>query len=159
MISSPSRYINFEVMKHRNSICQINIDRDREVIRLYQQAKRMVEWPTTTAKICAYVSQMPTQIYYLSFDAAYRYVCNRKKGKVQQFGKFQKMKQSLCEAFFSDYLEVERQAQLQGKHKSVYSLVEATLERPGPHLGIAPTYIRKILSAYFRSHKSPFITR
>ncbi len=144
-------------MKHKNSISQINIDRDREVIYLYQKAKRLVEWPTTTAKICDYVSQMPAPCYYLSFDTAYRYVCRRLKGEIPKFGKFQQKKQSLCEAFFCEFQNVRLQRQ--GAELSTYRLVEITLEQPAPHLGIAPRYIQKLVSAHFKKMKSPIITK
>lgn len=138
-------------MKHVNSISQINIERDREIIRLFQKAKRLVPWPTTTTKICCFISRMPTPCYYLSFDAAYRYVSLRLKGKIPKFGKYQQMKQSLCEAFYIDFLEVKRQKQ--DENLCTYRLVELALLRPAPHLGIAPNYIQKKIAAYYKQSR------
>lgn len=146
-------------MKHVNSISQIKIDRDREIIRLYQQAKRMVQWPTTTAKICDYVSQMSTQCYYLSFDAAYRYVRQRLKGKVPKGGKYQQQKNDLLESFYQEYLAMQQYEASRGNRKSVYTLVEITLLRPAPSLGLTSKYIQEIISAHVRSLKTPFITK
>lgn len=146
-------------MKHVNSISQIKIDRDREIIRLYQQAKRVVQWPTTTAKICDYVSHMPTPCYYLSFDAAYRYVSKRLKGIIPKCGKYQEQKKALLESFYNDFLLTLEHERSQGSRKSVYLLVEITLQRPAPSLGLTSKYIQEIISAHVRTIKSPFITK
>lgn len=146
-------------MKHVNSISQIKIDRDRYIISLYQQAKRMVEWPTTTAKICEYVSQMPTPCYYLSFDAAYRYVSKRLKGIIPKCGKYQQQKKALLESFYNEYLLISEHEQSQGRQKSVYLLVEITLERPAPCLGLTAKYIQEIISAHVRKINTPFFTK
>lgn len=146
-------------MKHVNSISQIKIDRDREIIRLYQQAKRVVQWPTTTVKICDYVSHMPTPCYYLSFDAAYRYVSKRLKGIIPKCGKYQQQKKALLESFYNDFLLTLEHERSQGSRKSVYLLVEITLQRPAPSLGLTSKYIQEIISAHVRTIKSPFITK
>lgn len=148
MISSVTAWLIFAPMKHKHSITQINIDRDREMLLLYHRAKRLVQWPTTTAKICEYVSKMPTSCYYLSDMAAYRYVSNRLKGKVPKFGIYQQMKQRLCEAFFIDFLDVRSKDV--NKDKSLIYLVIITLERPGPNLGLTPRYIQEKISAQLK---------
>ena len=134
-------------MKHPNSISQINIDRDKEMYSLYQKAKRMVEWPTTTAKVYEFVSQMPTSCYYLSFDAAYRYIRLKLKGKKQKFGKTQQRKRDLFESFYQEFLNVKRQ--YEGQQVSIYRLVEIALEHPAPHLGMSAACIRKKIKKYF----------
>nr|WP_297658394.1 hypothetical protein [uncultured Prevotella sp.] len=141
-------------MKHVNSISQIKIDRDLEIIRFYQQAKRMVEWPTTTAKICEYVSRMPTECYYISFDAAYSYVRKRLKGIIPSFGIYHQQKKVLFEAFFQEYQDLAAHYREQGKKQCVYNIVELALERPAPNLGLSAKYIQGIISAHFKNLKS-----
>lgn len=143
--------INFVGMKHPNSISQINVKREKEMILLFNRAKRMVQWPTTTTKICEYVAQMPTSCYYLSDITAYRYVLRRLKGEKPSFGKRQRGKQSLCEAFFNDFDEVRRMEK--HKDKSISHIVDITLERPAPNLGLTPKYIQEKISAYFNKRK------
>ncbi len=159
MINSPTRLINFASMKHVNSISQIKIDRDREIIRLYQEAKRVVQWPTTMAKICDYVSQMPTPCYYISFDAAYSYVRKRLKGIIPKYSKYRHQKKTLLESFYNDFLLTAEHERSQGNQKSVYLLVEITLQRPAPCLGLKANYIQKIISTHVRTLNSPFITK
>lgn len=144
-------------MKHVNSISQIKIDRDREIIKFYQQAKRMVEWPTTTAKICDFVSRMPTDCYYLSFDAAYNYVRKRLKGIIPKFGIHQQQKKALFEAFYLEYQGLAEYYTMIGEKQSIYNIVGIALERPAPNLGITSRYIQEIISAHLRKSKSPFI--
>lgn len=144
-------------MKHVNSISQINIDRDREIIRFYQQAKRMVEWPTTTAKICDYISRMPTDCYYLSFDAAYSYVRKRLNGVIPKFGTCFQRRKALFEAFFLEYQEMAGYYRQIGEKRSVYNIVEMALERPAPNLGLSSNRIQRIISDHLRKSKSPFI--
>lgn len=61
---------------------------------LFRKAKRMVEYPTTMAKICDYIAKMPASCYYLADSTAYRYVCKRIKGEKPKFGKYQAMKEN-----------------------------------------------------------------
>ena len=75
---------------------------------LFRKAKRMVEYPTTMAKICDYIAQMPASCYYLADSTAYRYICKRIKGEKPKFGKYQAMKEKLFEAFYQDFLRLRQ---------------------------------------------------
>lgn len=124
---------------------------------LYQQAKRMVDWPSTTAKICELVSQMPTSCYYLSYDTAYRYICKKIKGVEPRFGRLQQRKRNLFESFYQEFLDVKRQYEEQ--HFSTPRLVEIALERPAPHIGLSPSYIQEKVKAHFSKLSSSTIIR
>lgn len=78
---------------------------------LFRKAKRMVEYPTTMAKICDYIAKMPASCYYLADSTAYRYVCKRIKGDKPKFGKYQAQKEKLFEDFYQDFLRLRQMDQ------------------------------------------------
>lgn len=124
---------------------------------LFRKAKRMVEYPTTMAKICDYIAKMPTSCYYLADSTAYRYVCKRIKGEKPKFGKYQDMKEKLFEAFYQDFLRLRQMEQY--KEYNTKHLVYVCLDLPAPNIGMAPRYIQMKISNYFRYKKTSFITR
>lgn len=148
MISSASCCINFASMKYVNSISDTYLERDKELIRLFRKAKVMVEYPTTMVKICQYVSTMPASCYYIAESSAYRYICKRLHGIIPKFGKNQQKKESLCEAFYQEFLAAKEKEEFKGL--SNWKLVTIVLTYPAPHLGISPRYIQMKVSKYYR---------
>ena len=134
-------------MKHKNSISQINPVRDREMLILYRKALDVVEYPTTTDKICEVVSLLPTSCYYISDTSALRYVYKRSKGIVPSFDKDSYRKQQLYEAFYNEYLQIREK--YKEKSLCIYELVDLALEQPAPCLGLSPRTIRQKVSAHF----------
>ena len=124
---------------------------------LFSKAKRMVEYPTTMAKICDYIAKMPASCYYLADSTAYRYVCKRIKGEKPKFGKYQAMKEKLFEAFYQDFLRLRQMDQY--KIYNTKNLVYVCLDLPAPNLGMAPRYIQMKINHHFRNKKTSFITR
>ena len=124
---------------------------------LFRKAKRMVEYPTTMAKICDYIAKMPASCYYLADSTAYRYVCTRIKAEKPKFGKYQAMKEKLFEDFYQDFLRLRQMDQY--KEYNTKNLVYVCLNLPAPNLGMAPRYIQMKINNYFRNKKTSFITR
>lgn len=126
--------------------------RDREMLLIYRKALQVVEYPTTTDKICEVVSSLPTSCYYISDTSAFRYVSQRLKGIIPRFDKASYRKQQLYESLFKEFQNVERQ--YRGKAYCIYRLVDIALERPAPCLGLSPRTIRQKLSAHFKQIKN-----
>lgn len=127
------------------------------MLLLFRKAKRMVEYPTTMAKICDYIAKMPASCYYLADSTAYRYVCKRINGKKPKFGKYQAMKEKLFEAFYQDFLRLRQMEQY--KEYNTKHLVYVCLDLPAPNIGMAPRYIQMKINNYFCNKKTSFITR
>jgi len=143
------------MMKHINSISQINLERDREMLRLYRKAREVASYPTTSVKLCEIVSTLPTSCYYISDTSAARYVSNRLKGKIPKFGAAFEKKRQLYEAFYIDFLEVRRREGNQ--QKCISQLVDITLMRPAPCLGLSSRSIRQKISAHINKSKRTFL--
>ena len=121
--------------------------RDREMLILYRKALDVVEYPTTTDKICEVVSSLPTSIYYISDTSAFRYVSQRLKGIIPRFDKSSYRKQQLYEALYEEFLRIREQ--YKEKSLCIYKLVDIALEQPAPCLGLSPRTIRDKLLAHF----------
>ena len=114
---------------------------------LYRKALDVVEYPTTTDKICEVVSSLPTSCYYISDTSAFRYVSQRLKGVVPNFDKASYRKKQLYEALYDEFLRIREQ--YKGESLCIYKLVDIALEQPAPCLGLSPRTIRDKLSAHF----------
>lgn len=124
---------------------------------LFRKAKGMVDYPTTMAKLCDFVSQMPASCYYLADSTAYRYVCKRIRGEKPAFGKFQSMKEQLFESFFQDFLRLRRMEQYKGYNTK--HLVFVCLELPAPNLGMTPRYIQMKINHHFHNKRKLFLNK
>lgn len=124
--------------------------RDREMLILYRKALDVVEYPTTTDKICEVVSSLSTSCYYISDTSAFRYVSQRLKGIIPSFDKASYRKQQLYEALYDEFLRIREQY----KEKSfcIYKLVDLAIEQPAPCLGLSPRTIRDKLSVLFNQN-------
>ena len=143
------------MMKHLNSISQINLERDREMLRLYRKAREVATYPTTSVKLCEIVASLPTSCYYISDTSAARYVSNRLKGKIPKFGVAFEKKRMLYEAFYIDFLKVRK---MEGnQRKCISQLVDIALLRPAPCLGLSCRSIRQKISAHLNKSKGKLI--
>ena len=128
-------------MRHKGSVSQVNIERDREVLRVYRKAQGIVGTPATVLRICQIAANLPASKFYISDFWAYRYVHNRLKGKQRTFR--DKRKQTLYNALFSTYRRLAAKKEYQGC--SVESIVYSALEQPAPFLGLSPRTIHAII--------------
>ena len=129
--------------------------RDREMLILYRKALEVVEYPTTTEKICEVVSSLPTSCYYISDTSAFRYISQRLKGFMPSFDKTSYRKQQLYESLYEEFQRIREQ--YRGKPLCVYKLVDLALERPAPCLGLSPRTIRQKLSNHFKQKRHKII--
>lgn len=128
--------------RHKGSISQVNVERDRMAAVLYKEAKRVASWPTNTMRLCEIAAGMPTTEFYISEEFAVRYVRKRiYAGVVQSFTN--KYKQKLYEALFDRVLELRKQDKY--REASLPVIVQAAIMTPAPCLGLTPRNIYMIL--------------
>ncbi len=129
-------------MKHKNSVTQVNIERDREIVTLYNRAKAIAGSPTTTHRICQIAANLPASQFYISDYWALRYIKDRCKGKRRRFRN--RRKQTLYNALYDTYRNLSR------RHEYVSlpmeSVVDIALSQPAPFIGISPDTIHRLLS-------------
>jgi hypothetical protein len=128
-------------MRHKNSISQINKERDKELKRLFSQAKDIAGFPVTIDRICDIMSVLPSQKFYISDYWALRYIKDRKLGKIKKFKN--PNKKTLYCALYSTYTYLAKQIENQGK--STEELVFIALEQPAPIIGLSSSFIKNYL--------------
>lgn len=128
-------------MRHKKSISQINIERDKEVKRLYRQAQAIAGCPATIERICHIMANLPCNRFYLSDYWAVRYVKNRRNGKAKKFNN--PRKQILYNAFYNTFMQLARDARY--KNKDVETVVYAALMKPAPIIGLSPNFLKNVL--------------
>lgn len=128
--------------RHKGSISQINVERDRMAAVLYREAKRIASWPTSTMRLCEIAANMPTKEFYISEEFAVRYVRKRiYAGVAQSFTN--KFKQKLYEALFDRVVELRKREKY--REASLPAVVQAAIMTPAPCLGLTPRNIYMIL--------------
>lgn len=128
-------------MRHKNSISQINLERNKEIKRLYRQAQSIAGSPVTIDRICHIMANLPCDRFYLSDYWALRYVKNRRRGKIKKFGNPQK--QTLYNAFYNTFVQLSRSSEY--KDKSIETVVYAALEKPAPIIGLSAAFLKNVL--------------
>ena len=135
-------------MRHKNSVSQVNIERDQEIVRLYKIAKGMVGAPATIDRICQIAANLPASKFYLSDYWAYRYVKDRMNGTTKYFKDHRK--QTLYNALYDVFKTLFNKKQNRGL--SIEVIVDMALEQPAPFIGLSPVtlhkYIRQRLNIY-----------
>lgn len=133
-------------MKHKASITQTYLKRDREAIpHLFRVAKSLAPYPTTTKQLFEIAASLPCDQYYISDDAALSYFRNRRfHNRVVRFKN--PFKQRLFDAFYDEVTSMMAQDRYKGV--SVRDAVICSLSRPAPCIGLTPfvmyrTFIRQ----------------
>ena len=129
-------------MRHKGSVSQINLDREKIIPALYRKAKAVASWPTNVMKLCEIAAGLPVTKFYISFDSALYYVRSRfyyKKNK-----KFtDPFRQKLYDAFYDRFLELKESPA--HKEKKIPDVVLLALLSPAPTCGLSPLRIYYIL--------------
>ncbi|MBR0166144.1 MAG: hypothetical protein IJQ13_04620 [Prevotella sp.] len=126
-------------MKHKGSISHTYKRRDAVVIPfLFRKAKMVAEYPTNTHKLFKIAADLPVDRFYISDDAALRYIRKRYyKGKHDKFRS--KYKERLFEALYDlvcDMMNDDRY-----KSKGLATTTMLALLRPAPCVGLTPNEI------------------
>lgn len=128
-------------MRHKNSVSQINKERDKEIESLYKTARSIAGHPATIDRICTIMANLPCRKFYLSDYWALRYAKDRRAGRFKKFSN--RHKQTLYNAFYNTVVDLSRTAHY--RNKSIESIVYAALERPAPIIGLSPAYLKNVL--------------
>jgi len=136
-------------MRHKGSISQVNIQRDKEILSIFRQAKRQASWPTNIWRLCEIAADLPATEYYISDEMAIRYASNRlKKGRKCKFSN--KYKQRLYESLYDKILELRQLDKY--KKKSLTAVVNAALSMKAPCIGLTPRKIYLLLLRHKKTH-------
>lgn len=128
-------------MRHQGAISQVNIEREKEIMSLYRQAKAIAGFPATIDRICHIMANLPCSKYYVSDYWALRYVEDRQKGKIRRFRS--RKKHVLYSALYATVQQLAKSAQYRGS--SLETIVDAALEKPAPIIGLSPSFIKNVL--------------
>lgn len=129
-------------MKHKGSISQINVARNRMAERLFHKAKRIASWPTNTMRLCEMAALMPVEEFYLPEENALTYVRRRVlRGDTMKFTN--KYKQQLYDALFERVKELWKREKY--SNASIPVVVAAALSTPAPCLGLSPRNIYMLI--------------
>jgi len=136
-------------MKHKNSISQTYIKRDKEAIpKLFRRAKEIAEYPTTTKRLFEIVADLPTQQFYVADDAAMSYI--RKRVMHGEHKKFRNpYKQRLFDALYEEVISMLKEEKY--KAMGLKNTVICALSRPAPCIGLTPFVIFRL---YVRNRKT-----
>ena len=129
-------------MKHKNSVTQINIERDKEIIQLYNKARKIAGSPATTHRICEIAANLPASQFYISDYWALRYIKDRSRGKRRRFRN--PRKQTLYNALFDTFRNLRRKNEYTSL--PLESVVDIALTQPAPFIGLNPESIHRLLS-------------
>lgn len=143
------RSLNIQnIMRHKNSISQINIERDKEIVALFRKAQSLAGAPATIDRICQIAANLPASKFYISDYWAYRYIRDRLNGTVKYFKDHRK--QTLYNALYDNFRIQQRKKE--NKNKSIETVVDIALEQQAPFVGLSPVtlhkYIRQRLGIY-----------
>lgn len=125
-------------MKHKNSVTQTYIKRDRDVLpMLFRQAVAAATFPTTMRKLCTIAATLPTPFFCISDDAALDYTRKRYLNGIEK--KFKSpYKQRLYNAFWEKFCEIKNEC----PQMSLQSAVFRALSCPAPCVGLTPWIIQ-----------------
>lgn len=133
-------------MKHKKSITQAYIHRDRVILpELFRQAKAIASWPSTMKQLCTIAADLPTPCFCVSDDAALDYIRRRMlHGQVRQFSTAYKNR--LFEALYHEVARLRDE-----RHLSLQAATLRALSSPAPCVGLTPFVIQfKITRLLFR---------
>ena len=137
-------------MKHKGSISQVYLRRDRVAIPdVFRRARSLVEYPTTTIRICQLAANLPVNQFYISDDAALMYVYNRTiRGRETKF--VNPYKQKLFDALWKIIEQMMQQEQY--KKQGIATTTILALQRPAPCIGLTPDVIYQIYLKHRKQH-------
>lgn len=125
-------------MKHKGSVSQVNIARDRMVAVLFREAKRLATWPTNTMRLCEIVAELPVREFFLPEENALTYIRQRHYyGIITPFTN--KYRQRLYDALYDRVMELWATDRYRGA--SIPVVVAAALQTEAPCLGLSPRCI------------------
>ena len=136
-------------MKHRGSINQFNIERDRELIALYRQARATATYPTTMYELCKRTAKLPASCHYISDFYAYLYIRRRLAGDTKHFKR--REQRILYESLYDIVGELLTKEKY--KNHSLSRLVDIALAMPAPCIGLSPRTIQDKLCAFSKKKK------
>lgn len=137
-------------MKHKGSITQTYLDRDRMAEVLFRQAKHLAEWPTNTMRLCEIAASLPVDEFYLSEENAVAYIRRRINHGIRKTFT-NKYKQQLYEAFYERVMELRDLEKF--RDASIPVLVSAALATPAPCIGLRPINLYVIINRRKRIKK------
>ncbi len=137
-------------MKHRGSINQFNIERDRELIALYRQARATAKYPTTMYELCERTAKLPASCHYISDFYAYLYVRKRLTTGAKKHFK-RKEQRILYESLYNIVTVLLQQEKY--KNHSLSRVVDIALAMPAPCIGLSPRTIQDKLCTVFKKKK------
>ena len=129
-------------MRHKGSVSQINLERDKMIHVLFKKAKSLVQWPTNLMHICEVVAALPAPVFYISSDTAIVYI-RRRYYYNDQSPLQSKHKQLLYDALFDKFIELKNNPE--NRNRSIPGLVMMALKSPAPCIGITPRVIYEII--------------
>lgn len=121
-------------MRHKGSISQVNIDRDKCLRRLFREAMDTL-LPATMRHICSTVADMPVPRFFISDEQAERYLRARLNLQHRRFRN--PRKQVLYEALWDEYLR----QYVRTPHAPFRTLVTRALAQPAPFVGLSTGYL------------------
>lgn len=122
-------------MRHKGSISHTCQERDKIVPLLFRKAKSLVQWPAEIMDICRMAASLPVREFYISSDAAIKYVRSRYYWKEKK--KFRsKYKQKLYDELYDRFEEMAKQPE--NINKSLPDIVITVLASPAPCCGLSP---------------------
>lgn len=137
-------------MKHKGSISQAFLRRDTVVIpEIYRRAKQLAEYPTTTENLFRIAAELPVDKYYISDDAALRYIRHRLyKGKKKKF--LSRYKEMVFEALYEKVTDMMKEERY--KKQGLATTVICAMETPAPCIGLSPFELYGKFKRGRRSH-------
>lgn len=130
-------------MKHKGSVSQTYMDRDKKVLpELICQAKHLATYPISTMKLYHIAAELPTDKFYIADDAAYFYILKRVLNNVNVTFK-NSYKQKLYDALYTEVTKMMKESKYAGM--SLKNITILALCRPAPCVGLAPWGIWKAL--------------
>ena len=136
-------------MKHRGSINQFNIERDRELLVLYRKARATAKYPTTMYELCERTAKLPASCHYISDFYAYLYIRRRMAGERKHFKR--REQRILYESLYDIVTELLTKEKY--KNHSLSRLVDIALAMPAPCIGLSPRTIQDKLCVVFSKKK------
>lgn len=105
---------------------------------LFRRAKTLAEYPTTSKKLFKIAAELPVDRYYISDDAALRYVRGRYyKGHKKKFSSIYKKR--LFESLYDQVCEMMKEKKYRDQGLATTTIL--ALLRPAPCIGVTPYYM------------------
>lgn len=128
-------------MKHKGSISQVYIERDRRIIPdLIRRAKYIVSYPTNRKKIFQAAASLPVKNHYISDESAIDYVRSRMRGKHYHFANSHK--EQLYNSLYDEVIKMMQDARY--KETKLNDIILIALTHPAPCVGLTPMGMYKI---------------